>query len=107
MEGQETFAELETTCGFPQLVELNLAALEIQNLNFLKAMPNLELLELNCPGLNEFSGLSNLSALEELEMDQFLEGNLACLTNCSSLLKLSIYRADSLTSLESIQELNS
>ena len=106
MEGLDSLAEFETTSGFPQLVELNLSALEIKNLNFLNAMPNLELLELNCPGLNDFSGLSNLSALEELEMDQFHEDNLACLTNCSSLLNLSIYRADSLTSLESIQKLN-
>jgi hypothetical protein len=106
MDGLDSLTEFEITCVFPQLVELNLSALEIQDLNFLKAMPNLELLELNCPGLNDFSGLSNLSTLEELGMDQFLEGNLACLTNCSSLLKLSIYRADSLTSLESIQKLN-
>jgi hypothetical protein len=106
MEGLDSLAEFRTTCGFPQLVELNLSASEIKNLNFLKQMPNLQVLELNCPGLNDFSGLSNLSALEELEMDQFHEDDLACLNNCSSLFNLSIYCADSLTSLESIQELN-
>ena len=105
MYGLDSLAEFEITCGFPQLVELNLLALEIQNLNFLEQMPNLQVLELNCPGLNDFSGLSNLSALEELEMDQFHEEDLACLTHCYSLLNLSIYRADLLTSLESIQEL--
>ena len=105
MYGLDSLTEFEITCGFPQLVELNLLALEIQNLNFLEQMPNLQVLELNCPGLNDFSGLSNLSALEELEMDQFHEEDLACLTHCYSLLNLSIYRADLLTSLESIQEL--
>ena len=105
MYGLDSLTEFEITCGFPQLVELNLSALEIQNLNFLEQMPNLQVLELNCPGLNDFSGLSNLSALEELEMDQFHEEDLACLTHCYSLLNLSIYRADLLTSLESIQEL--
>ena len=105
MYGLDSLTEFEITCGFPQLVELNLSALEIQNSNFLEQMPNLQVLELNCPGLNDFSGLSNLSALEELEMDQFHEEDLACLTHCYSLLNLSIYRADLLTSLESIQEL--
>jgi hypothetical protein len=103
LEGMDSVKEFETTFLFPQLEEFNLSALEISNLGFLKQMPNLLHLDLTCPNLSDFSGLSDLAGLENLELDQFDECNLQSLSACFNLTELNIYRVEFLENIDSIK----
>jgi len=87
---------------FPQLIALHLTADRIEEVDFLKCMPNLEILDLDCESICHVDGLSHLAELEELEISHFPCHDLSSLQHCNNIAELSIYRAEELERIDQL-----
>ena len=89
---------------FPQLTSLHITAERIEEVDFLKCMPNLEVLDLDCESLCSVEGLSHLAELEELEISHFPCHDFSSLQHCTNIAGLSIYRAEELERIDQLPD---
>lgn len=91
LEISETGADDIILDALPALKDLHLGYIQPANFRFLRAMPNLERLQLDSAGLSDIAILADLPLLHELDLSYNHVGSLAPLNGLQNLETVSLY----------------
>jgi hypothetical protein len=96
--------EINLNSGFPHLSSLELESEKLRNLNFLYQMPNLIELDLECPSLEDLTGLNNLAQLELISLYTIPHDSLKEIAGNENLKELHIWDCLNLKNLHFLSD---